>query len=111
MPSEPDSPLRLSWLRVLFRGLWVPFVIGLAPLCTVVITGPLIGGKDEDMLWLGGGTPFTSFLTIGGGMVLTAVKPDGLFTAVKPLLTAVNPDDDTGLCCGIGGGIDGMGGC
>ena len=49
----------------------------------------------------------TSFFTIGGGSVLTAVKPEGLFTAANPLLTAVKPDEDTGRGCGVGG-IDGI---
>jgi hypothetical protein len=88
----------------------VPFGIGLAVLRIVVIVGPLIGGKDGAGLWFGGGTPLTSFLTTGGGRVLTAVKPEGPFTAVKPLFTAVKPEDDTGLVWGVGGGIEGMGG-
>lgn len=68
----------------------------------VVIVGPLIEGKDDAGLWLGGCPPLTSFLTIGGGRVLTAVNPEELFTAVKLLLTAVNPEDDMGLGWGVG---------
>lgn len=52
----------------------------------------------KDGVWFGGGVvvPLTSFFTIGGGKVLTAVNPEGAFTAANPLLTAVNPEDDTG---------------
>lgn len=76
----------------------------------VVIVGPLMEGKDDAGFWFCGGTPLTSFLTTGGGRVLTAVNPEELFTAVKPLLTAVNPEDDIGLGWGVGstgGRIDG----
>ena len=53
----------------------------------------------------------TSFFTTGGGIVLTAVKPDGLFTAANPLFTAVKPEDDAGRGWGAVVGVtDGIGG-
>lgn len=56
--------------------------------------------------------PLTSLLTCTGGAWLTAVNPPLLLTEAKPLLTEVNPDDETGLGCGEGARIEvGGGGC
>ena len=60
------------------------------------MVGPLIGRNDGAGFGAGGGTPLTSFLTAGSGIVLTAVKPEELFTAANPLFTAMKPDDDGG---------------
>lgn len=85
----------------LLSGLGVPLGSGGPGECMVVMVGPLIGRKDGVGLWAAEGTPFVSFLTTGGGRVLTAVNPEGLFTAVKPLLTAMKPEEDTGLGWGV----------
>jgi len=70
----------------------------------VVMVGPLIGTKGLAEFWGTCGIPFASVLTTGGGTWFTAVKPPVLFTAAKPLLTAVKPEEDTGRGCGVGAG-------